>query len=375
MDFDYVVVPALIVLIGGLIGWVSIRRVLSLQGKSYPTWRKVAERIALSLVVLITLTVTGSSGFNAIELYYFRHPPPGEMYMVDGHKMRIDCTGNGSPVIFLEAGAGNDGLTWGKIQPMLAKTTRVCSYDRAGMGWSDSLPPPRDADHIAIELHRLLAVAKVDGPIVLMGHSRGGLFIRDYVTRYPAEVAGLVFLDSSTPLQNRNPAFEAHDAEPRGVRFDELLNRVLLVSGAARLFGACSGDIPGFDAHSARVFAEDRCHESFGGIALEDASFDLSGEETVHSGPYGALPILILSHDTATEAADGAPADLLKAFGEMQENLKMLSTRSRRIIAKDSGHYIQLDRPELIEREVPLFVEQIRGTAPQPTDYGSTSEQ
>ena len=67
--------------------------------------------------------------------------------------------------------------------------------------------------------------------------------------------------------------------------------------------------------------------------------------------------------------------DLLKAFSEMQENLKMLSTRSRRIIAKDSGHYIQLDRPELIEREVPLFVEQIRGTAPQPADYGSTTEQ
>ena len=97
MDFDYVVVPTLIVLIGGLIGWLSIRRALSLQGKSYPTWRKVTERIVLSLVILVTLTVAGSSGFNAIELYYYRHPPPGRLYSVNGHGMRIDCTGSGSP--------------------------------------------------------------------------------------------------------------------------------------------------------------------------------------------------------------------------------------------------------------------------------------
>ena len=183
------------------------------------------------------------------------------------------------------------------MQPALTKTTRVCSYDRAGMGWSDTLPPPRDADHVAAELHGLLEAADVNGPIVLMGHSRGGLFIRDYATRYPAEVAGLVFLDSSTPLQNRNPAFKAHDAEPRGVRFDRTFEPCpSSLRRCTHLWGVFQATFPGLMC-TARVFTEDRCSESFSGIALEDASFDLSREETVHTGPYGALPVLIFSHD------------------------------------------------------------------------------
>jgi hypothetical protein len=87
MDFNYAVVPALIVLIGILISWLSTRLILSLRRKSYPTWRKVTERIVLSLVTLAAVAVAASSGFNAIALYYFRHPPPGQMYLVNGHKM------------------------------------------------------------------------------------------------------------------------------------------------------------------------------------------------------------------------------------------------------------------------------------------------
>jgi pimeloyl-ACP methyl ester carboxylesterase len=93
----------------------------------------------------------------------------------------------------LEAGGGNDGLNWGGVQPVLAHTTQVCSYDRAGFGGSDTLPPPRDADHVTGELHALLHAAGINFPIVLMGHSVGGLFIRDYASHYPNEGAGLIF--------------------------------------------------------------------------------------------------------------------------------------------------------------------------------------
>jgi pimeloyl-ACP methyl ester carboxylesterase len=374
MDFHYVVVPALIVLIGILIAWLSTRRIRSLRRKSYPMWRKITERIVLSLVALAAVAVAGSSGLNAIVLYRFRNPPPGDTYLVDGHKMRIDCTGSGSPTIVLDAGLGNDGLIWGGVQPVLAKTTRVCSYDRAGFGWSDALPPLRDADHIAAELHGLLAAARINGPIVLMGHSIAGIYIRDYATRYPADIAGLIFVDGSTQLQNRNPAFKAIDTKGSQQQVVEmLLNRAEFDMGVPRLFGACSSGFPGFDPRAAKLQAEDRCHEQFGAIASELESFDRSGEETVHTGPYGALPILIFSQDPAKEASNGKMLDVAKAWNQMQEDLKKLSTRSRRIIAKGSGHYIQLNRSELIERVVPLFIEQIRGTAPAPADYGSTT--
>jgi pimeloyl-ACP methyl ester carboxylesterase len=373
LDVDYAVVPALIVLLGILIAWFSVRRVMSLRSKILPSWRKITERVVLSLVGLVAVMLAATSGFNAIALHHFRSKPPGQTYQVNGHQMRIACTGSGSPTIVLDAGLGNDGLIWGGVQPALAKTTRVCSYDRAGFGWSDALPPPRDADHIADELHGLLAAAKIDGPIVLMGHSIAGMYIRDYATRYPAEVAGLIFVDGSTPLQEQNPAFKAAFAKKPFDWIQTLQRRALFSMGIPRLSGACSRGFPGFDARAARLQAEDLCHLQWNAIDAEMESFDRSGMETVHTGPYGALPVLIFSQDTAKATAGDEPPDVAKAWNQMQEDLKKLSTRSRRIIAKGSTHYVQLDRSELIEREVPLFIEQIRGTVSPPGNYGSTT--
>jgi pimeloyl-ACP methyl ester carboxylesterase len=373
MDLDYIVIPALIMMIGILIAWLSIRRVLSLRRKSYFGWRKFTEYSVLSLVSLFAAFLAASSGFNAIALNYFRHPPPGQMYSVDGNMMRIDCTGSGSPTIILEAGGGEDGLIWSGVQPGLAKTTRVCSYDRAGMGWSDALPPPRDADHVAAELHGLLASAGINDPIVLMGASRGGIYIRDYATRYPTRVAGLIFVDSSTPLQQLNPAFKAYDEPRRASTFDMLLNRAIFQAGIPRLLGGCSGKFKGFDTVASKLYAEDRCHQQFRADRSEEESLIRSGEETVHTGPYGSLPILIFSHDPATELSEGIPAALEDASIQMRDNLKKLSTHSRLIIVRGSGHRITDIRPELIERDVPLFIEQIRGKAPEPINYGSTT--
>jgi pimeloyl-ACP methyl ester carboxylesterase len=220
-------------------------------------------------------------------------------------------------------------------------------------------------------LRGLLAAAEINGPVVLMGHSIAGMYIRDYATRYPAEVSGLIFVDASSPLQDQNPAFKAHNEKMRTRWYDTLFNEAAFDTGIPRLLGACVFSAPGFGAKAAKLFAEDRCHESFG--VGESENFNRSGEETLHTGPYGDLPILIFSQDPAKNAAGVLPPDLGWAWTLMQENLKKLSTRSRRIIAKDSGHYIQLNRPELIEREVPLFIEQIRKNTPPSSNYGSTT--
>jgi pimeloyl-ACP methyl ester carboxylesterase len=373
MDFDYVVLPAIIFVVGVLLIWLSVRRFRSLSTKSYRTWRKVVERIVLSVVVLLVAVLAGSSAYNAIALHLFwaTNQPPGAFYSVNGHKMHINCTGSGSPTIVLESGMGNDSLTWGGVQPVLSSTTRVCSYDRAGFGWSDPLPAPRDADHIAAELHELLLQAKVTGPIVLMGHSVGGIYMRDYATRYPENLVGFVFEDSSTPLQDENPVMKAGSGKVPPRWAFELLTKSAMSTGIPRLLGMCSQSIKGFDAHAAKLQAEDICHTNVSPMFDALDSFNRSGQETMHTGPYGALPILIISEDTAKVPA-GVSAEAADVFYGMQEDLKKLSTRSRRIIAKGSTHYIHIDRYELIEKEVPLFIEQIRGTAPQPTNWGST---
>ena len=373
MDFDYVVFPAIIFVVGVLLIWLSVRRFRSLSSKSYRTWRKVAERIVLSVVVLLVAVLAGSSAYNAIALHHFwaANQPPGAFYSVNGHRMHIICTGSGSPTIVLEAGLGNDALTWGGVQPVLSSTTRVCSYDRAGFGWSDALPAPRDADHVAAELHELLLQAKVTGPIVLMGHSMAGVYMRDYVTRYPADIVGIVFEDGSTPLQDDNPVMKAMDSKAPPPWALELLAKSAMSTGIPRLLGMCSQSIKGFDARAAKLQAEDICHTNVSPMFDAMDGINRSGQETVHSGPYGALPILIISEDPAQMTAVSS-TDMANVWNQMQEDLKKLSTRSRRIIAKGSSHYIHIDRADLIEKEVPLFIEQVRGTAPQPTNYGST---
>lgn len=112
--------------------------------------------------------------------------------------------------------------------------------------------------------------------------------------------------------------------------------------------------IPVLIERALKLYSEDQCHQPFDADDVETDSLIRSGEETFHTGPYGTLPILIFSHDPAKVAAGGLPADLIQVSEKMQEDLKKLSARSRRIIAKGSGHYISWKRPELIEREVSL---------------------
>jgi pimeloyl-ACP methyl ester carboxylesterase len=377
MNFNYVFMPIIIFVAGVFIIWLSSRRILALSKKTYQAWRKIVEQAVLSIVILVALAIAGYTAFNAIAVrsFWSRNPAPGKLVDVDGYRMHIDCAGSGSPTLILEAGGENDSTIWNGVQPALSKTTRVCSYDRAGFGWSDTRPNPRDADHIAAELHRLLLRAGIVGPIVLMGHSIGGIYIRDYVIHYPDDVAGLVFVDSSTPFQDRNPALirAAQAGGHTSFAPPAWLFNVALIVGVPRLLGMCTGG-PGPDATLKKLRAEDICRLRTAAFS-EVEDFDLSSQQTVSSRSFGTLPILIVSRDPAKQVPakpSQAELDRRDAWGQMQDDMKNLSTRSRRIIAKNSSHSVVLDRPDLIEKEVPVFIEQIRGSTPQPATYRST---
>ena len=125
-------------------------------------------------------------------------PAPGKLFDVDnGRRLHLLCSGTGTPSIVIEAGASSFALDYTLVQRELEKTHRVCSYDRAGHGWSDPLPPFTPAKDTA-DLHALLQAAKEPPPYVLVGASRGGLLIRGYLAAHPDEVAGLVFIDPAT---------------------------------------------------------------------------------------------------------------------------------------------------------------------------------
>ena len=380
MVFYSVLIPCLLLLIAALVVRLTVRSIRKLRRLTSNRARRIAAVSLLAICSVVAIALAATSTINAIAVYRYRalHPPPGTIYRVDGYDMRLDCTGQGEPTIILDAGLGNDGLIWGTIQPALAKLTRVCSYDRAGFGWSARRPGPHDADHIANQLHGLLQQGKIAGPIVLMAHSIAGLYIRDYATRYPQGVVGLVFVDSSTPLQFERGSAALQAEMHKSPTLNDLGTRAAFALGIIRLAGQCSQKIPGFSAAASQSVAENLCLPSTGAaIADESSSFHQSGLETIYTGPYGDLPVLIFSHDPNAPNPPGPNASLAKEhetlWNDMQEDLKKLSTRSRRIIAKRSGHYVQVERTDLVIGEVTHFLQQLRdGAVP---DVGSTQTQ
>jgi pimeloyl-ACP methyl ester carboxylesterase len=129
------------------------------------------------------------------------HPMPGRLIDVGGHKLHISCIGAGTPTVVLEPGLGEPSTAMAWITPDVAATTRVCVYDRAGRGWSEAVAAPQDGMAIAKDLHTLLARAGEPGPYVFAGHSAGGLYVQTFASLYPAQVAGVVLLDSMSPHQ------------------------------------------------------------------------------------------------------------------------------------------------------------------------------
>ena len=151
----------------------------------------------LFMVLLASLGVLYQSA--GAEADRREHPAPGHLVDVGGFKMHIHCMGEGSPTVLLDSANMGTVSNWAWIQPKIAKTTRVCAYDRADSGWSDLSPQPNDTRQNAEALHILLQNAGVSGPYVLAGHSFGGLYVRMFAERYPDEVAGIVFIEGTLP--------------------------------------------------------------------------------------------------------------------------------------------------------------------------------
>jgi len=173
------------------------------------------------IVALLVLAVVGAI-YQAIatELAERAYPPPGEMVDVGGYRLHINCVGQGSPTVVLDAGSGGFSAQWVRVQREVSGSIRVCAYDRAGMGWSEMGPEPRDAKQISGELHTLLSKAGIEGPYVLVGHSFGGMYMQTYANRYPEEVAGVALVDSPTEPDQFSQRPEAGDSyEPQKQKF------------------------------------------------------------------------------------------------------------------------------------------------------------
>jgi pimeloyl-ACP methyl ester carboxylesterase len=308
--------------------------------------------------LLLLAALIGAAGYfyqNISETHDRQaYPTPGELVDVGGYKMHLYCTGLGAPTVVLDSGLGDSYVSWRKVQPQIMHFTHICSYDRAGIGYSGSSPHHRTSKDIAEELHALLHKADVPPPYVLVGHSMGGYDVRLYASLYPGDVAGMVLVDASHPEQQKRFPPAINDLAASDLRQQEFLAAITPL-GIPRILGFCGPDI------EIRA-AECNFHSALESVE-ELRAFRESAAQAAATGSLGDLPLVVLASDPNMPQPE-IPQDLVKptddAWQQMQEELAHLSTRGTRVIAKNSGHYIQLDRPDVVIAAVRQVVEQVR---------------
>jgi pimeloyl-ACP methyl ester carboxylesterase len=257
------------------------------------------------------------------------YPMPGRLIDVGGHSLHLSCSGSGSPTVVLEPGAGEMSSNLGWIAPAVARDTRVCVYDRAGRGWSETADVAQDGTQIATDLHTLLQRGDVPGPYVLAGHSFGGLYVLTFAARYPDEVAGMVLVDSTAPKSAANTgAASPYD----GGSYDVMGRISALVStsarlGLSRLYGQLEhSSLPPRSKQEARTSNATASHVR--STVDEYVQASVSMRQAASLGDFADKPLIVLTagsgHDPAWSAA--------------QNDLTTLSTNSVRRVIDGATH-------------------------------------
>lgn len=228
---------------------------------------------------------------------------------VGGYRLYVRCMGQGSPTVVFDAGLGEDLTSWDQVQPAVARFTQACAYDRANIAPSDNRPGSIkvSAPQIATELHSLLANAQLPGPYILVGHSLGGLFMQMFACQYPKEVAGMVLVDSTHPEQ------------------------------AKRLAAALG---PAFSSEASQGFPVE-------GIGYDDV-LAMQAQVDAARSRFPQVPLIVLVRSRYTASAHWTAEQYMQAWMSLQSDLSQLSSRGRLVVAQNSGHFIQNDRPDLV---------------------------
>lgn len=301
------------------------------------------------LSLLIVLVCAGAI-YEGIESHRDQRKfhPPGRLVDVGGFRLHLYCLGEGSPTVILEAGGGNPWLSWYKVQPQVAPFTRVCSYDRAGLGWSDPSPRPPTAMVIAEELHTLLHNAGITGPFVLVGHSLGGMYVRMYAHQYPSEVLGMVLVDSSHPDQEERFPPEAKKLAAASYYVIRAM-QITLPIGLPRLLASRAAP-PEVRSEYCAIF----CRGQFlAAVRAEAAAQKDSSAQVRTLGSLGKMPLIVLSHDPDKVKFPGNLTEPVnREWAKMQEELAHLSSNGSHFLVKGSSHDIQIDHPEAVSNAI-----------------------
>jgi pimeloyl-ACP methyl ester carboxylesterase len=314
-------------------------------------WPWTVLRIASGTLGVLALVAATGAAYEAIASASDAtvYPPAGRLVDVGGYKLHLDCRGEGSPTVVLDAGLSASSVDWALVQPELAHATRVCSYDRAGMGWSEPGPGPRSPRHIADELHLLLENGNVAGPYVLVGHSLAGKNIRMFANAYPSEVAGLVLVDARSEMVESPADIESFARALEGQATQYSLARRF---GIARLFGSGLVGEPLVPAALATEMVLAQTQPNAIAETTAEGLARSADDEALSTTSLGSMPLVVV--------AAGESMRNLPNWPEAQRAMAKLSTKGKLIVAETSHHGVHIAQPHIVLNAINDVIADVR---------------
>jgi len=305
-------------------------------------------------LVCLALLASATLAAQSIDI----GPAPGRLIDVGGRKLHFNCTGPAErtgPTVILEAGASSFAIDWALVQPEIARTYRVCSYDRAGSGWSDPRPDVETPARVVVDLHTLLGAAGEKPPYVMVGASAGGLYVRLYELDYPSEVIGLVLVDPAsedrlfTMYQQGAVTIASLTAEQLS---STLPTTAVPIPSRAPQTGTPFDRLPR-DLYQLRIKIDQRL------IASIPATVSAEIVRESSEGQRAGLARLLASRGRADNPMQSVPVIVLtrgknmgQGLAEVHAGLARLSNNSRHEVVSTADHEIHLFEPSLVVRAI-----------------------
>lgn len=350
-----------------------------LEKRAMKRFKKILKIGGISLLaVIIILLVAG----QVLRFAAHVEPPAGELVDVGGYKLHINCVGPTKPdgeelpTVVIESGAGTVSPIYHWIRDGVAEKTRVCVYDRAGLGWSEESNLPRDAGTISNALHTLLEKEGIERPFVFAGHSIAGLYMRDYVERYPDDVAGLVFLDPSHPdqLQKAGMTKAKVDEMVASAKTQISIVKWLIALGAAEVYNPIVQMSPDWEATPPNVQRQldylSKKPSMLDTAFAELDGFDAAGRQAARNKSLGDRPVVVIS--ATMPLPDGmlpegvSKEEFQSEFVKLHDEIAALSTRGEHVKIDTADHMGLVTNRENASKVVPYIIKVARESKKKP---------
>jgi len=308
----------------------------------------LAELMFLVIAAGLGAVYEAASSRRDRELYR----PPGRLVDIGGSRLHLYCSGQGGPTVVLDFGLDGSYLDWYRVQPQIAQFTRVCSYDRAGYGWSDPPTTPRLPSVMADELDRLLAAAGEKPPYILVAHSFGSFNALMFIHQHRDQVAGLVLVDGAHP-DELLPFYFRKKVWLR-------MMQSTMPFGLPRWRAWCGLGPPEITGMKRAIGCRAQVYATH---YRQWAAFPESAGEVRGLGTLGELPLVVISRDPkrASTPEDPTSPQREQHWQKLQQQLVGLSSQATHVIAQGSGHSIPVERSDVIIAAVRSLVTQARG--------------